>query len=59
MDLPKPIALLTRSLARKFISEHKPVEETHAQDQSMEIEKIHTSPAEGERNVKRINKQLI
>jgi hypothetical protein len=58
MELPKPTTPLTRSSARKLISEHKPVEETHAQDQSIEIEKIHTSPGEGERNVKRLNKQL-
>jgi hypothetical protein len=41
-----------------LISKHKPAEETHALDQSIAIEKIHTSPVEGERNVKRLNKQL-
>jgi hypothetical protein len=58
MDVPKPTTPLTRSLARKWISEHNPTEETHTQDQFIEIEKNHTSPGESEKNVKRLNKQL-
>ena len=30
MEIPKPTSPLTRYSARKLISEHKPVEETHA-----------------------------
>jgi hypothetical protein len=46
------------SSVRNLISEHNPTEETHAQEESIEIENIHTSPGEGERNFKRLNKQL-
>jgi hypothetical protein len=35
MELPKPTTPLTISSARKLISEHKPIEKTHACDQSI------------------------
>jgi hypothetical protein len=58
MEFTKPTTPLTRSSARKISSEYKPVEETHAQGQPVSIEKIHTSPGEGEKTVKWLNKQL-
>jgi hypothetical protein len=48
--LTKPIAPLTRSSARKKSS--------YVQGQLAAIEKPHTSPAEGEKTVKWLNKQL-
>jgi len=53
IDLPKPTVPLTISSVRKLISKHKSTKETNAQDQSIEIENIHNSPGEGERNVKK------
>jgi hypothetical protein len=58
MEFTKPAALLTRSLARKISSEYNLVEETHAQGHLVSIEKIHTSPREGEKTIKWLNKRL-
>ena len=58
MEFTKPTTPLTRSSSRRIILEYKIVEETHAQGQPVSIEKIHTSPGEGEKTIKWINKQL-
>jgi hypothetical protein len=58
VDLTKPTSPLTRSSARKISSECKFAEETQAQGQPVSVEKIHTSPGEGEKTIKWLNKQL-
>jgi hypothetical protein len=58
MDLTKPTAPLTRSSAKRIRSYYKIAEETHAHGQPASIEKIHTSPGEGEKTIKWLNKKL-
>jgi hypothetical protein len=58
VDLIKPTPPLTRSLSRNITYDYKLVEETQAHGQLSSVEKIHTSPREGEKNVKWINKKL-
>jgi len=58
MEFTKPTTPLTRSSSRRIILEYKIVEETNAHVHPISTKKIHTSPGEGEKNVKWLNKQL-
>jgi hypothetical protein len=58
VDLIKPTPPLTRSSARKITSDYKLAEETLAQGQPAPVEKTYTSPGEGEKTIKWLNKQL-
>jgi len=58
VDFIKPTPPLTRSSARKITYDYKLAEETQAQVQPASVEKIRTSPGEGEKIVKWLNKQL-
>jgi hypothetical protein len=58
VDLIKPTPPLTRSSARKITLDYNFAEETQAQGQPVSVEKIHTSPGEGEKTIKWLNKQL-
>jgi len=58
MGLIKPITPLTRSSSRNITSDYKLAEETLAQGQPAIVEKTYTSPGEGEKTIKWLNKQL-
>jgi hypothetical protein len=58
VDLTKLTAPLTRSSSKKISSDYRLAVETHAQAQPVSVEKIHTSPREGEKTIKWIKKKL-
>ena len=58
MDFIRPAPPLTRSSTRKITSYYKLAEKKKAHNHLALVENIYTSPGEGEKNVKWINKQF-